>query len=230
MNSFFSGQDCFLAEPRWQQVFDRIAAHDGLDPVAGEKRLLGHHYFSILAKIPSIMRLIFPLHEARVHGLPSPVDACSVAPQAIAIENIYQDLVAWNVKLQRMVAEPTEVPSQRVGSPWRTILAFDNVWFGSLYMGYWTTKLILQEALYLLKGRNDFKEDTELLTNRVLRSVESVGEGVMGPYRIGYGLRVAYDFSDTATRAWIKSQLKDYAKIYAGLDEDSFVALDEHSP
>ena len=196
------------------------------DPLKGQQWSLINTYVAILAKIPGIMLQIYPLHEARLRGLPLP-DVADGVPLATYIQNLYDDLLDCESDLHRLIPGPREVQSQDANAPWPTMLTYDTVWFGALYMGFWTTQIILREGLRLLEGHVALTGESLDLVEKVLRSVEMVGKGVMGPYRIGYGLRVTYDMADAPTREWLRTKLRAYQQTYAGLQEQSFTALDE---
>lgn len=228
MYYFFIGQDCFLAEPAWQEVLMGTSCQGDSNPLKTQQWSLINTYVAILAKIPGIMLRIYPLHEARLKGMPLP-DVADGVSSATYIQNLYNDLLDCESELHRLIPPPKEVQSEDVNAPWPTMLTYDTVWFGALYMGFWTTQLILREGLRLLKGEVALTGESLALVDKVLRSVEMVGDGVMGPYRVGYGLRVTYDMADAPTREWLRTKLRTYQKTYAGLQEQSFRALDEMS-
>ena len=227
MNSFWAGQNCFLAESQWDAVLKDTSHRNNEEPQFIEQWSLVDDYFSIFAQVPGIIRLVYPLYQARLKGMMLPLQAQELRPLGDYIQHLYISLEEWSDRLRNTFPGPVEVEAKDADSPWPTILSYENSWFGFMYMGYWTTKLILQEGLALTKGQDDPYEDRNVLLNNILRSSASVGAGIMGPYRIAYGLRVGYDFADPAQRLWIKSQLGKYVSTYAGLDARKFVAPDE---
>ncbi len=57
---------------------------------------------------------------------------------------------------------------------------------------------ILQECLNVCGYHVNYTESNKELAGNIFRSVEVVGAGFMGPYRVGYAVRIAYEFADDA--------------------------------
>lgn len=176
----------------------------------------------LLAKVPSVFSRIIPIHVAHVAGVPVAIDKEGFAPLMDQAEQILDDLNLWSQDLYRMFKPPREIPSRDPDSPFPLVFSYENVWEGSLYMGYWATRIILQYSLQLAAGREDLSESNRELCDNIFRSLETVGAGLMGPYRIGYSLRIAYEPAPPHIQQWITSLLQRYGKIYAGLDVNSF--------
>jgi hypothetical protein len=107
------------------------------------------------------------------------------------------------------------VPSQDPGSIYDTVLSFSNVWYGSFWMSCWATLLILQECLVQCQWPIDYTASNRELARNIYRSIEYVGAGLLGPLRVGYPLRIAYEFADLRTQLWIGSLLTTFEKRYA---------------
>ena len=58
-------------------------------------------------------------------------------------------------------------------------------------------------------------ERNEVLLERIWKSVETVGSGYMGPYRVGYAVRVTYEFADARTRGYLFEVLRRSMAHYA---------------
>lgn len=146
-----------------------------------------------------------------------------------------------------------------------TILVYNNIWDGSLYMGYWASLVILQQTLqecwYRLLPQNNFKPtansqpggektasgaddnggggdaaeqqqqqrppevagfsaDNAKMVRDILRSVAQVSRGVMGPYRVGYAIRIAYEFSSPDERRWVGTRLAEWSGMYGAVGGD----------
>jgi hypothetical protein len=188
----------------------------------GRRRAVTDKYCMILAKVPTIFRHIIHLHSARKVGGPVALDRRALAPLMRYAEKILHDLDVWSRDLHDMFTPPTEVPSRDPSSPFPLVYRFENVWEGSLYVGYWATRILLQYSLVVGSDRDDLHKENRTLCNNIYKSLETVGAGLMGPYRVGYGLRIAYEPAEPHIRRWIKSLLTRYGEIYAGLEERSF--------
>lgn len=239
MQNLFSGQDCFLTQPKWQNLSLRLsdAAADDEEGKEAQRALeitriptppwVRHQdgYFVLLAKIPLVLSWGYSIREERRHGItPDPNRVQLLATQAGSLRSEY---CAWHEMAisDGAITPPVEVPSTDPTSPFGTILEFSNPWQGCVETSYWATILILQEALNQCyedgqEGRYD--EDNEKLAKNILRATESVGRGIMGPYRISYALRIAYDFVDLPLKMWALSAAGRYSQQYAAMSTETF--------
>ncbi|KAL2212800.1 hypothetical protein CC79DRAFT_454614 [Sarocladium strictum] len=229
-NCFWSGKDCFFAGPSWESVLKHGGSSRGLPLEEAQRRALVNDYVMILAKLPGIMRRVYPLFMSRSQGFLLPAYAQNLSSLGDEIDGMYRSLLLWSERLYADMPLPTEVATADETSPWPTVLAYENVWFGALYMGFWTVRVILQLGLELTKDKDATFEDSQVLVSNILRSCETVGQGIMGPYRIGFGIRVAYDLADAPTRLWIKTKLAAFQETSASLDASLFVSPDERTP
>ncbi|CAH0053686.1 unnamed protein product [Clonostachys solani] len=230
MNSIFSGEDCFLVQDKWQDVMRDGSAGSGrgmlVDALTAKRLKVADEYFALLAKIPSVLRRAYPLREARKKGLA--VGDTAVERLSRYATGVCRDFLAWEKDMRQIVADPIGVPSHDLRSPFTTVFWYENPWVGSLHMGYWASMLIVQECLLhcnmaSLDGIR-FTDSIPDMASKILRSFENVGGGIMGGYRVGYAMRVVYEFVDLPTQLWITSLLHDYEGTYAGLQATAFPA------
>jgi hypothetical protein len=217
MNNLFNGQDCFLARRNWQKLLVELssaASLDVADPVHRQAVCMFDVYMQHLARVPSILRHGYALRQARLYGLG--MDMSDAAFHRRRAERLRNDFVAWFDRYHELLAPTGEVPSQDPqGSIFETVLHFPNKWFASITLGYWASMLIIQETLTRTGYHVDYTESNKKLTRNIFRSMESVGSGYMGPYRVGYALRVAYEFADTPTQVWAHTLLARFESHYA---------------
>ncbi|KAK3322517.1 C6 zinc finger domain protein [Apodospora peruviana] len=213
MNSIFCGHDCFLAKKEWQSVLLNLSPEDRSRGVTTEAARVYDRYFAHLARVPAIIRVGLGLREAKRRGLA--IDVGQAVALVTDTANLHADYLIWFDEYQRLVPSPVEIPSRDPESIFDTAIHFSNVWHGSLYMGYWTTVFILQTVLVDCAYPVDFTEDNKQLLGKVFRAVETVGKGYMGPYRIGYPVRIAYEFADVPTQVYLLSVLARTEKHYA---------------
>ncbi|KAK3943018.1 hypothetical protein QBC46DRAFT_378732 [Diplogelasinospora grovesii] len=231
MNSMFSGSDCFLAKRKWQLVLVDLAAEEeeeaGSSAVASANNLqpVVDQYFACLARVPGILRHGYTLREARRHGMP--IDLAQVAMLVRHTEKLHQDFTAWFVRFRSRIPQPVEVPRPADSTDPlvdRGALSYANIWHGAMYVSYWATMLILQETLNNCQYPVDYGDSNRQMANDIFRSVETVGKGYMGPYRIGYAVRIAYEFADVSTQLWLMSVLAGTEKHYAATSPVSYPA------
>lgn len=239
MQSLFSGNDCFLTQPKWQSLSSRLsgAAVDDEEVEGAQVALEITHvptppwvkhqdeYFVLLAKIPLVLSWGYSIREERRHGItPDPGRVKLLAGQAGSLRS---DFRAWHERAISggAVKQPVETPSTGSASPFSTVLEFANPWVGSVETSYWATMLILQEALNQCHDggqEGPYDEGNQELAKNILRATESVGRGIMGPYRIAYALRIAYDFVDLPLKMWVLSAAGRYSQQYAAVSTETY--------
>lgn len=210
MNSLFSLQDCFLASRRWQTLLLNLAVEDKDDTREMKYEKVLNLWIAHLARVPSILRHGYKLRDDNMHGMPPDVQQVMIFAQQT--EKLRADADAWYKRWIAVVPEPVEIPSRESGSPYPLVLSYRNPWFGSIFVGYWATMLILQECLNQCRWPIDYADANRRCANNIYRSLETVAQGIMGPYRVGYAMRIAYGFGDVATQTWIISLLHRYEK------------------
>ncbi|KAL1897723.1 hypothetical protein Sste5346_004031 [Sporothrix stenoceras] len=60
------------------------------------------------------------------------------------------------------------------------------------------------------------------LCRTIFRSFEKLGVGLMGQYRIGFAMRVSYEFADVPTKQWILALLDRSVKTFASSRSDTY--------
>lgn len=239
MQSLFSGQECFLRQSRWQDLSSGLSGPAVNEGEAGaQEKALGitrvptppwvrHQdgYFTLLAKVPLVLSWGYSIREERRHGItPDPSRVKLLKEQASVLRSEYCD---WHERAISggAVTQPVEVQSRDPSSPFSTVLEFSNPWVGSVEVSYWATMLILQEALnqcYEDGQQHRYDEENQALATNILRATESVGRGIMGPYRISYALRIAYDFVDLPLKMWVLSAAGRYSQQYAAVSTETY--------
>lgn len=220
MNAMFSGQDCFLAGRKWQQILVTTRPDDPGDTLQSKTDTIYDIYLAHTAKVPSILRHAVPLREARKHNMP--VDAAHVALLSQHAEKLRLDFASWFESFEALNFRPTEAPSRDPGSIFETVLSYSNVWAGATYMGYWASMLILQETLNQCQCPVDYTMSNMEFARNIFRSVESVSVDILGPYRVGYPIRIAYEFADVRTQIWVTSLLATFEKHYAATSSTTY--------
>ncbi len=308
MNALFTGQDCFLAKKKWQRLL--ITDYDEDSPL---RRVFQARMVPIidaqvahLARLPGVMRHGWAIVQARRHGLP--VDPAMVALVRRSASGLHATYIKWFRSARScfgasiFIEVPSNVPNNAQPSPYATVLAYSNPWLASLYLGYVTSMLIIQECLNqcvavraedvargasttpldpsgLSSPASSPKRPSEEMPNsssnesglsqlssqagvtglagyptiydgmddpdvpppaaailaatppqpfvrpygasnrrfcRILyRSFETLGGGLMGQFRLGFSMRIAYEFADVPTQLWIRSLLVRSAKTFA---------------
>lgn len=177
-------------------------------------------FFLCLAEMPEVMWWGYPVREALMAGRQvSPRRIKQVAELAAKTRERF---VEWYEDFKKIGVELKEIPSQDPNSPYQVILEHPIGWLGSMYMGYWASMLILQDLLVRCQWPVDYQESQKELVHNILRSIESVGRGTMGPFRLGYSLRIVYEFANAEAQRWIITLLDQFSKRYAATSKDTY--------
>lgn len=168
-----------------------------------------------MAQMPSIIRAGYSIREAKRRGLePDPMLLSQLKQEATKLREEY---ISWykNALSAGAFRLPAEVPSLDPTSPFHSVLKFSSPWVGSLVISYWANMLIIQESLEQLQPgtKRSFTHNNLELASNVLRSLEHVGEGIMGPFRVGYAVRIVYDFVNTPLQLWTLSKVSKYHEV-----------------
>lgn len=233
----FSGRDCFLDHPKWRRLSATLATeHLGENPyddapldVVAKRAVYIDKYSVLFAKIPKIVRMGFCMSDGD--------EGAGQEELRQAAERLHEEATAfYRDSLDNgFMQPPLEVPSSDPTSPFPTVLHFTSPWQGFVTMSHWATLLMLQECLNITSSstcistssseqhRRPFAADNKALATMIVRSLESVGRGIMGPHRIGYPTRVAYDFlDDDDLKAWTLAKVAQYNERYAAVSRDTF--------
>ncbi len=220
MHYLFALEDCFLAKKKWQEVMTSYVGETVTTAVGREGMGMLDHFFMHLAKVPAVIRCGYIIRETRKHGMPN--DPAQVAFLGQHGARLREDFLAWYQRYTPLLQQPLETPSEDPSSPYETVLRFENNWFGSLTMGYWASMLIVQESLNQARDDEAHAECNAKLARNIYRSLETVSRGLMGPYRVGYAMRISYDFADVPRQIWIRSLLDRMEERYAATNRESY--------
>ncbi|KJR87879.1 uncharacterized protein SPSK_07234 [Sporothrix schenckii 1099-18] len=82
--------------------------------------------------------------------------------------------------------------------------------------------LRLQDIDAPVSAARPFEACNRRLCRIIFRSFEKLGAGLMGQYRIGFAMRVAYEFADVPTQLWIRALLDRSVKTFASSRSDTY--------
>ncbi|KAH8194707.1 hypothetical protein TruAng_011119 [Truncatella angustata] len=180
-------------------------------------------YFQLLAKLPGIVRHAYVLREANNRGLP--VDIQKALLLADVANQVHASFLEWHPGLLELEPAPKQVQTKDQISIFPTVFQFENPWMGAVHMGYWASMVILQETLIQCRYPGDYPQ-REFAIN-ILRSIENVGQGLMGAYRCGYSIRIAFEFVNERERDWLKTWLNRFEKNYAATSAKTYPNMEE---
>ncbi|CAJ0553986.1 Ff.00g124980.m01.CDS01 [Fusarium sp. VM40] len=222
---FWPGKDqLFLSRPAWKQVMSDGGRHliYAADAPTSHIRV-GDGFLSNLAQLSPVLHSGYLLREAHKAGISVESDKVSALSHLAAVNHArwtqwYDDFTALDFP------PPIEVmPTDPETSLFQTVLVFQSPAAGSLLMGYWASMLVLEETLVQCgTPRVDSHSTTRYFVEQILRSLESVGQGTMGPYRVGFAVRIVYEFATGEEQRWIASMLDRFSQGYAAIDKKTY--------
>ncbi|KAH8128709.1 hypothetical protein FP744_10008414 [Trichoderma asperellum] len=222
MSSLFfpTSSKCFLARPEWRGTLCGDTRRF-LNPDAPEFSMqVTNSFFLCLAEMPEVMWWGYPVREALMAG--RQVSPRRMKQVAELVAEKRERFVEWYEDFKKIAVELKEIPSQDPNSPYQMILEHPIGWLGSMHMGYWASMLILQELLVRCQWPVDYQESQKELVHNILRSIESVGRGTLGPFRLGYSIRIVYEFANAEAQRWIITLLDQFSKRYAATSKDGY--------
>ncbi|UKZ63458.1 uncharacterized protein TrAtP1_004688 [Trichoderma atroviride] len=223
MSSLFfpTSSKCFLACPEWRGALCNNEWGSILSPDAPDFSMqVVNSFFLCLADMPEVMWWGYPVREALMAG--RQVSPRRIKQLAELVAEKRERFTEWYEDFKKIGVELKEAPSQDSNSPYQVILEHPVGWLGSMHMGYWASMLILQELLIRCQWPVDYQESQRELVQNILRSIESVGRGTMGPFRLGYSIRIVYEFANAEAQRWIITLLDRFSKRYAATDKENY--------
>lgn len=203
-----SGKTCFLSKPEWKVVMRDAGRHILHGPQVSHTMIhIVDCYFDYLVELLDVFRTTRHIRDTTDTGCKSrtkSVDERSLHQQAI---NLYSHFSEWHTELTDFGLRPEEVPSQTPDSPFPTLLRYRSPGLGAMFMGYWASLLIIQEALAYCQDSTCQIDPKEQLVRNILQSVEYVGEDEVGLYRISFAIHVAFEFADCEMQRWIRTMI-----------------------
>ncbi|KAM5351340.1 hypothetical protein ACJ41O_004063 [Fusarium nematophilum] len=218
---FYPGKDqYFLSRPAWKQVmYDRGRHLIHPAEVPDDMIRVADGFFANLVEVPAVLKWGFLVLQANKAGIS--VDPARVSALAHLAAVHHASFARWYDEFTALpLPQPVEAaPADPTSSPFETVLVHEYPSVGAMHLGYWASMLILQETLTQCgQPVPDAEASQRDLVERILRSVESVGHGTMGPFRIGYSIRIAYDFATADEQRWVGSLLDRLSPSYAAVD------------
>ncbi|KAM0343244.1 hypothetical protein ACHAPU_008694 [Fusarium lateritium] len=220
---FYPGKgQLFLSRPAWKQVMldgGRRLIY-AADAPASHIRV-GDGFLSNLAQLSPVLHSGYLLRETHKAGISIEPDKVAALSHIAAVN--HARWTQWYADFDTLeFPRPIEViPTDPVDSLFETLLEFESPAAGSLLMGYWASMLILEETLVQC-GTPRADSVTRYFVEQILRSLESVGRGTMGPYRVGYAVRIVYEFATAEEQRWIGRMLDKFSQGYAAVDKKTY--------
>lgn len=215
MHSMFSGEECFLASEEWHQMMQHQYTPDMPPDLHDSVEQL----FAYFTYAPSLVHKFYGLKGADLSTPELQQTISAALAQALYMQN---KLAVWYEKFTRIAPPPTEALSQTDDILYPVILTYSDMFHSTIYCGYFSYMAIVNEVLRTLGYPGPHEARVVYFRDQICKSVEYSGVGVLGPYRLGFPLRVAYEAGDSVTRSWILARLEQFSKVYAALKPENY--------
>jgi hypothetical protein len=220
MDAIFNGKECFLAEPEWREV-SRERYNDDIQPELYDAL---EEFIYLLSTCPALVRDGYDLRESNRRS--EPIDLAAVLDLTNRTLDLHSKTSIWYTTLLHLLPFPTETPSTLPSPRYPTVYAYTDVFHGTVFCSYFALMIFLHEIL-MACGYGDYTAANNVLADQICRSVEFVTGGPMGPYRLGFAIRAAYEVEDVERRVWIRDLLKEFSRTYAATDVRGYPEVEE---
>ncbi|KAJ5550759.1 hypothetical protein N7461_005457 [Penicillium sp. DV-2018c] len=215
MHALFSGEECFLASDQWHDIM-RKQVNEGLP------ERLHHSIEELFAYMTHAPDLVHKLYGLRSPGI-TPAEQSQRIPEVVtqALE-MQTKLATWYEQFSHIVPPPTETISSTGDELHPIVLTYTDVNSATIYCGYYAYMVIIHEALRSCGYPGEHDAMVVYFRDRICKSVEYNTRGLLGPYRMGFPLRVVFEVADPVTRAWLLDRLEHLSKTYAAVRPENY--------
>lgn len=212
MHSMFSGEECFLASEGWHRTMRQQYTTE----MPSDLHSSIEHFFAYFTFAPSLVHKMYSLKHMDV----STPQALHIISQALEEALDMQCKVdSWYRQWSQVAPLPVEAAS-RDDPLFPIILTYRDMIDATIYCSYYSYKVIIHEALKTFSYPGPHEALVAYYRDQICRSIEYASTGVLGPYRMGFPLRVAIEVADPATKSWIIARLQQLSKVYAAVRPD----------
>ncbi|KAJ5093157.1 hypothetical protein N7456_009018 [Penicillium angulare] len=215
MHAMFAGEDCFLASQEWHDMMreQRITtmSHEYHDSI--------EQFFAYFTHSPRIVHNLFRLRE-KDHTMPETLKEISEALTQVL--DMQSKMTVWYEYWSQISSPPIEIPSFTGDTLFPMILTYKDVLDASVYCGYYAYMVIIHEALRSFGHPGPQEAAVTFFRDQICKSIEYASIGTLGPFRIGFAMRVAIETADPLTRSWLVGHLQEFSKTYAAAKPENY--------
>lgn len=218
MYSMFSGEECFLASDEWHEKMRQQFTTD-LPP---ELHYSIELFFAYFTHAPSLVHKLYNLKRMDVTSAEALQTITEVLSKALEMQT---KLAIWYEQFSQNAPPPFETISSIGDKLYPVILTYTDVNQATIYCGYYSYMVIIHEILRTCCQPGQHANMVIYFRDQICKSVEYTSVGLMGPYRMGFPLRVAFEIADPVTRSWILNRLGQFSKTYAAAQPENYQTI-----
>ncbi|KAJ2906862.1 C6 zinc finger domain protein [Zalerion maritima] len=231
-SSIFEFEECFLAKKQWRPLCDSaefskryLDQTNASDDAITTLEIADQHLMA-LADLTLQFKDMQEYHSGLRHRLE--VDPAQKAALQSACEKQISTYKKWYEMLteerRKFSSAPVEVPSEDPESIFPVVLRFDNPWAGTVFLGFWACMFLYKFTLWNLDADKYpcYRAEAEKHREDILKSLEFIAKGVSGLYRIGFGIRLIFEFSSPMEQAWLRGVLRRAKPMYGSVNPELY--------
>ncbi|KAJ5765474.1 hypothetical protein N7520_005033 [Penicillium odoratum] len=215
MHSMFAGEDCFLASEEWHRMMQQ--QHLATLPLDYHNCI--EKFFAYFTHSP---RIVHNLYRLREKDYTNPVVMMEISQALAQVLDMQNKMASWYNEWSQVSSPPIEALSTTGDELFPIILTYADLVDASVYCGYYAYMIIIHEALKTFGYPGPQETMVSYFRDQICRSIEYTAFGALGPYRIGFPVRVAIETADDVTRSWLLARLKEFSKTYAAAKPENY--------
>jgi hypothetical protein len=220
MEALFSGKACFLDLEEWRY----IALQRPDDSFSAQFYEMTDELTRCITTCPWLVKEVYALRSANTSEMSTLERVSALVHRTL---EVYGRLQQWYGEFSAFAPLPEEVPSSTEDPLYPVVYRYCNSCTATAFCGYYAAIIILHMILVECHHPAGDAREISLTVDKVCKSFEYLaGTGILGPYRIGFSMRVAYEVAPTATRLWIRKWLVRFEKFYKVCNPNNYPPID----
>ncbi|KAL2825247.1 hypothetical protein BJY01DRAFT_160316 [Aspergillus pseudoustus] len=215
MYSLFGGTECILVSDEWHNVMKQQcnpSLSAGLDSLVEE-------FFTYFTLSPSLVHQLYSLKEADFTDTTTLLRLSEMLKTTLELQ---EKLDLWYDRFCQATPAPYEVLSSTGDTVYPAVLWYSDVNSATIYCSYYSYMVLIHEILKTCGYPGEQEALVAYFRDKICKSVEYTAQGLLGPYRMGFALRVAWEVADTVTKEWIRGCLRTFSEFYSVMREENY--------
>lgn len=184
-----------------------------------ELHLCIEKFFAYFTYAPSLVHKLYHLNEIDI-STPAALQIISQAlEQAVEMQ---AKLDLWYQQWSAIEPPPVETSSITNDPLFPMALTYRDTIDATIYCSYFSYMIIIHEVLKTFGYPGLHAELVVYFRDQICKSIEYNSIGILGPYRMGFSLRVAIEVADPTVKSWIITRLERFSKFYAAAKPENF--------
>jgi hypothetical protein len=219
MEALFSSKDCFLNREEWRYIV--LQPPD--DPFSAQFHEKTNEFVRCLAVCPGLVKEAYALISARSTQASDMMRASTLVHRTL---QVYGRIQQWYEDFAASTPLPEEVPSSIQDQLYPVVFRYCNSCTATALCGYYATIIILHRILIECHHPAGDTGEISLAVENICKSVEYLAEsGILGPYRLGFAMRIAFEVGAVTTKLWLRNWLMRFEKFYRACSPNNYPDL-----